>query len=348
MTRLKQRPCPPLPALCLALLAGLSAGCDKGREKVTLTVYCGVDEPYASKVFAEFEQQSGIHVKGEYDVESSKSVGLAGRLEAEKDHPQADVWWSSEPFLSVRLADGGVLAPYKPATAGDVPDQFKDADGYWTGNALRARVLAVGSGSAAPPFPVTALADLADPRLKGKVVMARPTSGATVAHLATMYAVWGPQKAQDFLRKLHDNGISLVGGNAVVAEEVGKSSFSLGLTDTDDITDAQSNGGKLTMVVPDQGPGGEGTLAIPTSVAMVKGTKHEEAAKKLIDFLVSRQTEQKLLEMKFARWSVRGGGAGGGGAEPIKAVKVDYKAATAVSARAEREGTALLEGRKAE
>jgi ABC-type Fe3+ transport system substrate-binding protein len=80
-----------------------------------------------------------------------------------------------------------------------------------------------------------------------------------------------------FLTKLHDNGINLVGGNAVVAEEVGKGSFSLGLTDTDDISDAQSSGGQLTMVVPDQGPHGDGTLALCTSVAMVMGTQHQEA-----------------------------------------------------------------------
>ena len=326
----------------IPLLALLQSGCGR-KPPEEVTIYCGVDEPYASKVFQDFEAQTGIHVKAEYDVESSKSIGLAGRLEAEKDHPQADVWWSSEPFLSVRLQNAGVLTPYRPSTAGDIPEQFKDADGYWTGTALRARVLAVGTGAAEPPFPITSLADLADPRLKGKVTMARPTSGATVAHLATLYTVWGPDRVMAFLSKLHDNGINLVGGNAVVAEEVGKGSFSLGLTDTDDISDAQSNGGKLTMVVPDQGPHGEGTLAICTSVAMVNGTKHQEAAQKLIDFLVSRQVEQKLLDMKFARWSVRVGGS-----DSIKAMKVDYKAAAAIASRAEREGLALLEGRKPE
>jgi len=327
---------------CLPLFNLLQCGCSK-KPPEEVTIYCGVDEPYASKVFGDFEAQTGIHVKAEYDIESSKSIGLAGRLEAEKEHPQADVWWSSEPFLSVRLQNAGVLTPYHPSTAQDIPDQFKDADGYWTGTALRARVLAVGTGSAQPPFPITSLADLSDPRLKGKVTMARPTSGATVAHLATLYTVWGPEKTAAFLTRLHDNGINLVGGNAVVAEEVGKGTFSLGLTDTDDISDAQSNGGQLTMVVPDQGPQGEGTLALCTSVAMVKGTKHQQAAQKLIDYLVGRQVEQKLIDLKFARWSVRGGGA-----DSIKAIKVDYKAAAAVATRAEREGIALLEGRKPE
>src|SRR6185437_15968889 len=83
--------------LCLTLIP---AGCNHGPEPEEIIVYCGVDEPYASKVFAEFEKQSGIHVAVQYDIESSKSVGLAGKLEAESAHPRADVWWGSEAFLS--------------------------------------------------------------------------------------------------------------------------------------------------------------------------------------------------------------------------------------------------------
>jgi len=49
-----------------------------------IIVYCGVDEPYASEVFKEFEKQSGLHVAPRYDIESSKSVTLAGKLTAEK------------------------------------------------------------------------------------------------------------------------------------------------------------------------------------------------------------------------------------------------------------------------
>jgi iron(III) transport system substrate-binding protein len=276
----------------------------------------------------------------QYDIESSKSVGLAGKLTAEKDHPRADVWWCSEAFLSVRLAKDDVLAPYDSPVAADVPDQFRDVKGhYWTGCALRARVLAVGSPP--PPFEIKGLMDLADPRLKNKIAISRPTAGATGAHLAALYSTWGPDKARDYLRKLRANGVQLLGGNAEVAVQVGNGVYQLGLTDNDDVTDTAANGGKITAVVPDQGPDGEGTLAMPTTVAMVKGVHHEANAKKLIDFLVSKRVEQRLIEMKFARWSVRGGTG-----NELKAMKVDYDKAAEVYALAQQEGTAILEGRK--
>jgi ABC-type Fe3+ transport system substrate-binding protein len=73
---------------------------------------------------------------------------------------------------------------------------------------------------------------------------------------------------------------------------------------------------------------------------MVKGSPHPAAAKKLIDFLLTKQTEQRLIDMGFARWSVRAGPHG------IKAIDVDYRKAAGVFSQAMREGTAILDGQE--
>lgn len=301
-----------------------------------ITVYCAVDEPYASKLFEEFTRKTGIQVAPLYDIESSKSVGLAGKLEAERDHPRADVWWGSEAFLTTRLASEGILERYDSPSAADIAPEYTDPQGLWTGVGVRARVLAIGQPP--PDFAVKGLQDLLDPRLKGKIAMSRPTAGATGAHIAALYVVWGPDKARDYFRKLHANRVALLGGNAEVADQVGAGSYLAGLTDSDDVTNAASNGGKLTAVVPDQN--GDGTLAMPTTVALVKGATNPAAARKLIDFLLSKPAEQRLIDMGFARWSVRAGPNG------IKAMKVDYRKAAQVFGQAMREATAILDGRE--
>lgn len=323
-------------AILFPILApALLAGCNQKPGHEILTVYCAVDEPYASKVFADFTKQTGIEIAPLYDIESSKSVGLSQKLIAEKDHPRADVWWGSEAFLTTRLADEGVLTPFNSPAAADIQKQFKDPQGMWTGIGLRARVLAVGQPP--PNFPIKSLQDLTDPRLKDKICISLPTAGATGAHLSALYVVWGPDKARAFLHKLHDNGVKLLGGNAEVADQVGAGTYEVGLTDSDDVTNVQTNGGKLTAVVPDQD--GEGTLAMPTTVALVSGTQHSDAAKKLIDFLLSKQAEQKLIDLGFAKWSVRAGPNG------IKAIDLDYRKAAEMFPVAEREGIAILQGR---
>jgi len=320
----------------LAVAALVVGGCDKG-DKQEIVVYCAVDEPYASQIFAEFEKETGVHVAPQYDIESSKSVGLAGKLEAERDHPRADVWWGSEAFLTVRLGDEGIFSAYSPPAAAEVPGKFKDASGLWTGCGLRALVLAVGMPGAG--FEIKSVRDLGDPRLKEKVCMARPTAGSTGSHMAALYVTWGREKALDFFRRLRANNVALLGGNAEVADQVGAGIYSLGMTDSDDVSNSLANGGKLKMVVPDQD--GEGTLAMPTTIALVKGGPHEGEGKKLVDFLASKECERKLIELKFVRWSVRTGVG-----DSIKTIDLDYRAAARVYPLAQREATAILEGRE--
>jgi iron(III) transport system substrate-binding protein len=165
----------------------------------------------------------------------------------------------------------------------------------------------------------------------------RPPPAATGAHVAALYVFWGPEKAREYFRKLHDNGCVMVGGNAVVADQVGAGSFAVGLTDSDDVANTAANGVKITSVVPDQDT--FGTLAMPTTVALVKGAHHPDSAKRLIDYLVSSAVEQQLISMNFAHWSVRGTG------KPIKAMPVDYRAAAKIYGQAQREAIAILEGR---
>src|SRR5438045_4902096 len=126
-------------------------GCNRSNSTPwrEVVIYTSVDQPYCAPILAEFERRNGIHVIVKTDAEATKSVGLAERLRAEKDHPQADVWWSNEIFLTINLAEDGVLAVYDSASAADVPPQFKDPEHRWASSGMRVRVL-VTNHTAAP------------------------------------------------------------------------------------------------------------------------------------------------------------------------------------------------------
>ena len=324
-----------------SIVAGWLSGC--GRQlNDEVVIYCGVDEPVASPVLDDFERQSGIHVAVRYDIESSKSIGLAGRLEAEKDYPQADIWWGSEAFLSERLAEQDVLAKYQPRPPRRTsPLHSKTPTASGPAPPCGRACWRWRPGEAAPPFRVTGLADLTDPRLKGKVAMSRPTAGATGAHLAAIYAAWGPDKAGAFLRSLHDNGIALLGGNAEVANQVGNGVYSLGLTDSDAIATAQTNGGKLNLVVPDQdGDGGAGDAdhCRPGEGIEARATREE------VNRLPAQPADRTEAHRRQVREMERPRSAAGDGS--FKTMHVDYRAAAEMFPRAQREGTIFLEGRR--
>ena len=318
----------PLVSLALATVACAATGC-KRDDAAHVVLYTSVDQPVAEPVVREFERRTGIRVDLQTDTEATKSAGLAARLQAERANPRADVWWGNEVFHTINLAEQGVLEAYESPSAGDIPGKFKDPGHRWAGSALRARVVGVHEGG--PGEKVTGLEDLTAERFKGRVAMAAPTAGTTGGHVAALYVLWGDEKADDYFRRLRANGVGkapdasgpgipLLGGNSEVARQVAAGAAWVGLTDNDDVDDARRSGEPVRMVLPDQGPGGQGTLTIPCTVGLVAGARHPDAARRLIDYLLSVEVERKLIEAKFGRYPVRGGGD-----EVVRTMDVDYR-----------------------
>jgi iron(III) transport system substrate-binding protein len=324
-----------LPVLPLLVLL---CSCDS-KSTGQVMLYTSVDEPVVRPIIEAFEKQTGLKVVIRTDTEATRTVGLSERLLAEKDRPQADVWWGNEPFHTVNLAESGVLAEFMPPIHAKIPAVFRDPKCRWAGTALRARVIAVSDQLTGKP--ITSLDDLADPALKGRIAMARPSAGTTGGHVAALYALWGDEKADTFFQKLADNQIKLVGGNSVVAEMVGQGTLLAGLTDNDDVDSAKAAGGKLHMVLPDQGSDRIGTLTIPCTVGLVKGGPNPENARRLVEYLLSPEVEKQLLDAKFARYSV----FASEGDSAVKPMYVEFAAVAAQLNRAVQRALKILESR---
>src|SRR5215207_6646897 len=97
-------------SFCVLTFAICLSSC--GRSDPPLVVYTSVDQPIAAPIIKDFEHKTGIRVTLVTDAEATKSVGLAERIRAEKANPQADVFWSNEPFHTINLANEGLLEPY--------------------------------------------------------------------------------------------------------------------------------------------------------------------------------------------------------------------------------------------
>src|SRR5260370_37579979 len=94
--------------VALAILA-LTCGCNsRSTSPGTVVVYTSVDDVFARPIAERFEKETGIQVKLVPDTEETKSTGLLNRLLAEKDRPQADVFWSGDPVRPGILQKHGV------------------------------------------------------------------------------------------------------------------------------------------------------------------------------------------------------------------------------------------------
>ena len=155
------------------LLTGLSVM----AQEETLTVLCTPQEDWCVAMTQAFEAETGIRTSY---VRLSSGESLA-RIRAAQDNPEFSVWWGGPADAFIAGSEEGLLEQYESPIAADIPEQYKDADSYWTGVYVGALGFCSNVdvleeiGIEAP----TSWEDLLAPELEGFVAMAHPATSGT-------------------------------------------------------------------------------------------------------------------------------------------------------------------------
>jgi iron(III) transport system substrate-binding protein len=262
-----------------------------------------VDDVFARPICEQFQKETGIQVRLVPDTEETKSTGLVNRLIAEKDRPQADVFWSGDPVRAAILKAKGVSTAYRSPQATGLPQQYSDADGYWTSFSARARVLIYNRDLVPEGKEPKSVMDLLDPWFKGKACIASPLFGTTSMHAAALFEKLGDAEAKKFFEGFTANGGKILSSNGEVRRRVANGEYAVGITDTDDYHTARQEGKPVGIVYPDAD--GMGTLIVPNSTLLIANCPHPEAAKKFIDYLLTPEVERTLAASDAAQIPLR-------------------------------------------
>lgn len=298
-------------AWCLALL-GACGGADD-----VVVVYVSHDQVFSEPILRDFERETEIRVRAVYDTEEAKGTGVMNRLLAERNNPQADVYWANEPIRAALLEQEGVTEPYRSPAAEGIPAWFGDPEGHWTGFAARARVLIVHGDVTEPPRTVAAYTD---PAWLGRGVIANPLFGTTTTHMAALASLWGADSLQAFLDLTRANGTAMSTSNGESADLVAQGAYAFSLVDIDDAVGRQRQGRPVTLIYPDQGANGPGTLLLPNAVMLIRGGPNPNAGRRLIDYLLSVDTERKLAASDAAQIPLHQGADVPPGMSPIDSI----------------------------
>lgn len=273
-------------------------------ETITMLVYDAFTEP---EVLKSFTAQTGITVRiakgGDTGTLVNKAILTAG-------NPEGDVLWGLDnTLLSRALATDGLFVPYAsgelasldPAATALVPNH--EVTPVDTGDVcLNYDRAWFADNKVAPP---ASLDDLIKPQYRGLLVLENPaTSSPGLAFLLATVAKYGPNGFVDWWTSLRANGVTVVDSwDAAYYNE-----FTQG-----------GGGGKHPIVVSyassppatviyasDPKPTEPTTANVSAScfrqvefAGILGGSKHVEAAQKLIDFLVSEQFQAALPESNF-------------------------------------------------
>ncbi len=320
--------------LCL-VAAAFWTGCNDGTKATQsaavgeVVVYTSVDRVFSEPVLQAAGRQLGFKVIGVYDTEETKSTGLVNRLLARKEHPDGDLFWSGDPGRAALLKSKGITAPYASPAGAAIRAQYKDADNHWTGFSARARTLIVNNDLVKPGEEPKSLEELTQPQWQGRVAMASPLFGTTSYHVAALFEAWGDDKAWEWLQAMKRNGLQVVSSNGEAKRQVAMGQAAVGLTDTDDVSEAIKDKQPVRAVFLNQAAdSGQplGNLVIPNTVSLIAGGPNRAGAEKVYDFLLSPAI-QSMLAASCAQAPLTPGVPAPPGILPldtVKAMRVDY------------------------
>jgi iron(III) transport system substrate-binding protein len=189
----------------LVLVLGIAgAGCgDSGREPGApqaegarqaggvVNVYSHRHYDIDRQLFDRFTEQTGIQV----NVVSASADELITRLETEGASSPADVLITVDAGRLHRAKERGLLQRIESATlAENVPERFRDPEGYWYGLTMRARVL-VYARDRVDPAEIATYESLADPRWRGRVLVRSSDNVYNQSQLAAMIDALGEDAA---------------------------------------------------------------------------------------------------------------------------------------------------------
>lgn len=266
---------------------GGSEAAGGAKKQRTLTVYAGLLEEHAQAVCAAFEKKSGI--KTEYVRMSGGEI--YARIKAEKDNPQASVWYGGGSLTFIEADKEGLLEHYVSPNAAVIPAKFKDPNGAWTG--IYSGYLGFyADGDWLKEHNVAmpkTWDDLLNPAFKGEIVMAHPGSSSTAYNmLTTILQLKGEKEGWEYLKKLNQQirqytKSGSAGGRMVQLHET---ALTIGYLH-DAIAFKREGYEHIVIAAPEDGTGYE-----IGAVGIIKGAPQLAEAKEFVDFTLTPECQE--------------------------------------------------------
>lgn len=274
-------------AACAAILFSGAAYAEK------LTVYTVYEEDEAAAFLAEAKK-----ALPDMDIEMLRlsNGDLVARIIAEQANPQHDVLWGVAVTSLFHPDIIKTLEPYKPANIDAIPAQFRDDDDRWfavTGYMAAFCVNNERLEAKGLKMP-TSWVDLTDPSFKGEVVMPNPASSGTgYIQIDSLIQQMGAEKGWAFLDKLDSNVAQYIKSGSKPCHVASMGEYTVGASFELRAIKNIAEGYPITMVIPSEGAGNE-----LEANALVSTSKNKDAAKRFLDWTVSKEAADEYYKWK--------------------------------------------------
>ncbi len=289
-------------AICVStLLVSCNRASAPGAGK--LLIYT----PHGQDLLRDFvARYNAIHPEVEVQFLDMGSREILERVRAERNRPQADLWWGAAHTTFQTAAEENLLSPYRPAWAGNIPITSRDAQDRWFGTYLTPEVIVYNSDAVKPEDVPKDWDDVLDPKWRDKILIRNPNPSDSMraifgAMIWRFYKDTGsPEQGYDWLRRLDSNVHEYTADGTLLMQKLVRREGLISLWNLPDVwIHKEQRGFPVGYVFP-----ASGTPVITDGIAIVRGGPNEAEAKRFYEFVTTPES-LTLAATKYYRIPVR-------------------------------------------
>lgn len=216
------------------------------------------------------------------------SQEVLDRVRSEGVNPQADVWFGAPSSLFARAASDSLLQPYRPVWADATPARGHGPGDLYFSAYRTVAVIVYNDSAVSHEDAPRDWDDLLDPQWTDRVLVRFPLASGTMRTLFGMIMLRGLEATGDttsgveWLRRLDRQTRDYPLNPALLHQKMLRQEGVITLWDLPDILVQQHRGNPFSYVLPSSG-----TPVIEDAIAIVRGAKQPDAARRFVDFVGS-------------------------------------------------------------
>lgn len=271
-----------------------------GAAQADVNVYSSRKEALIKPLLDKFTEETGIKV----NLVTGKDDALITRLATEADRSEADLLITADAGRLYRAKEQELLQAIDSDVINErVPMNMRDTDGQWLGLTQRARPIFYVKGKV-DPAELSTYEALTDEKFAGKICIRSSSNIYNQSLIGSMIETEGEEKTQAFAEGIVANMARPPAGGdtdqlkaaaAGVCDIAIANTYYYGRLVNSDSASDNEVADKLAIFWPNQQ--GRGTHVNVSGVGLTKASKNVEQATKLIEYMLSDESQQWYSEV---------------------------------------------------
>lgn len=260
-------------------------------QKLVLYSAQGYDQAMATA----FQNATGIQVQ----LVDDSTGNIVAKMEAEKSNPHWDVaWFDGASTMQGLDNEGMLLQNWTPTDVSNYTSYGQSLipsdKAYYPASITAAAAIGYNTKLVPASQAPKDWSDLLKPEFKNAIAMNDPSiSGPTFPFVAGMLQMMGTQKGEQFFMNLKKNGLKVFPTNGVTLKALLAGQVKAIMIQDSALVSAKVKGDPIQIVYPTSG-----VMSLPGAIAIDKNAPDMAAAKKFVEFVLSKQGQQVMINPK--------------------------------------------------